>query len=346
MNSVHDDLEKILNEMKQAKKFDEKKILELEKKIQLLEHTVIRPEYVLTRLTSSQLKINTHMKLKKGNYIVSNPLVISENGLLEIEPGTKLLFYKSAGIYCKGILLARGNENNNIIFSAYKDSWKNISLNGCVSSQSIISYCDISRTTGKNVLNHSKEGGGGAIELVQSDATLEHNSIHHCTSYNGTGIYIERSSAQITENKIFDNIARNYGAGIYANNSYPVISKNTIINNSAISGGGIHFEKSNGKIFENSISRNRSGSTGSGGGINLESDSSPEIYSNHISENQGKKGAAISISESYPFIFDNKIWYNKSTDSLTGALHIFKSKLELGPNDFKGNTPQNIYGIK
>jgi hypothetical protein len=107
---------------------------------------------------------------------VNRIVTIEHGGVLEIAPGTKMLFDVNGGIVSCGTLRAIGTPNEPIIFTAFNKEkrWKNITFFGRGSKESILENCEISN------------GGGIQDEFVQIKLLKKYN--YSQASYGG-GIY-------------------------------------------------------------------------------------------------------------------------------------------------------------
>ncbi len=255
-------------------------------------------------------QIDDYVKLAKGTYIVDKEIKISETGTLDIEPGTKFLFKEKAGIRCEGVLKAEGTEEDVIEFSAHKDKWKNIYLEGNISSSSILKYCKISRGSGRSI---SGKNYGGGIFLNNSNPTIQHVIIENCSAANGGGIYLTGSNPELSYNIIKENTAQWKGGGISLNESNPKMYNNDIIeNHSNYNGGGIWLHESVPVMIENTIKGNTS--EWSGGGMYI-SRSNPIMNDNTVRGNTSTFDGGVHLVDSNPNLANNTIIKNKQTST-------------------------------
>ncbi|MBU0471895.1 MAG: hypothetical protein KKF89_05170 [Nanoarchaeota archaeon] len=231
--------------------------------------------------------IDQYILLKKGKYEIDFPLIINSGGTLEIEPGTELdlnpLFaHSTGGIICYGTLKAIGTEKEKIIFTSHSSPWRNITVAGENSNDSILKNCIIEKGLGQYHLYSllKKEylytdtmmfwdfptfSGintyGGGIFITKSNCTIQECLIQNNIAGSGGGILLFNSDALIKENIIVNNKAYGYGGGICAYKSSNNFRLNKITNNHAdIRGGGLYSKAQTNELeFMNEIKKNTHG---------------------------------------------------------------------------------------
>jgi hypothetical protein len=201
-------------------------------------------------------------------YLITQSIDVYPDVTLTIEPGVEVKFCLGCDLEIYGELIAIGNENEIIIFTAvqiepYCDLWGSIIFNeGAISSTwddggnyisgSIIKYCEISyghglKNYGNNLFisnNILKENRiDNAILYNQGNSIIANNFIHNNTAYesdwwsSGGAIY-NLGDTEIVGNTIDSNDAsymkQSNGGGIY-NNGKSIINNNIITNNKSIS---------------------------------------------------------------------------------------------------------------
>ena len=167
--------------------------------------------------------------------------------------------------------------------------------------------------------NEAIVAGGGISCVKGSNAVIKYNAFfNNSTGYKeeqgGGGIYCNRSSPWIEENKFYNNNAF-VGAGIHCRrNSSPTIINNEFYNNEVYNScAAICCNLGSNPLIKNNLIRNNHGSFG-GGGIGCYKDSSPIIENNEIIYNTAELfGGGIDIwQNSSPVIQNNIIKYNSS----------------------------------
>ena len=156
---------------------------------------------------------------------------------------------------------------------------------------------------------------GGGVYIYESSPTVRSCIIDNCVAGKGAGVYMDYTSARITDCTISNNElhASPYrGAGIFAGksrNGVPPIILNCNIhsNTNASYGGGIQLEDSFVKIINNNIHDNYSDHHS--GGINVYG-GGPEILCNSIVANDGGSGGGIRIGGGEATIIGNLIAEN------------------------------------
>lgn len=210
-----------------------------------------------TYVTKDLLSENKWFR-KSSPYIVMKNITIPEGSSLLIEPGTKVLFNEKISINVRGILYARGNEMDKIVFAANSDKkWRGITFESPGSEDSIIEWCDLMGATQAITLNSSSP------------------DIDYCTiSSNDFGIKVfNNSSPHIEKCNITDNLK----TGVYiTQGASPFITGCNISNNAQ---NGISIETSSPKITGCKISKNKAS------GIRI-TFSTPNITNNNIVDNK------------------------------------------------------------
>ena len=211
--------------------------------------------------------------LDNSPYILTGDVELS--GDLLIEPGVAVY---SDGAYSIKVdhynLIANGNEYNRIIFSAINPDtgWEGIRF--YYSSNSSLSYCDISyiKNTAPDNYFSNPWGvtyyGAGSVFCAFSSVSFDHCKISNNNSIAGGGIYsINNSNLTIINSEFYNNVATEQGGAIaFINNSNledvhstPMIKKTLFYNNTAgvYNGGAIYAENNVSLILvNNTISKN------------------------------------------------------------------------------------------
>jgi len=160
-------------------------------------------------------------------------------------------------------------------------------------------------------------GYGGGIYSDSSSPVISGNEIYENTAESGGGIYSSNSTSIITDNIVSGNLAGwftgiyvlGFGGGIICAGSQAEITANRIIENvSYIHGGGISIINSDGRINANVLVGNNGGYIG--GSLYL-LNSDIDIINNTLSENYG--GGIYCADNSNPAITNNILWANCDT---------------------------------
>ncbi|MCK4358759.1 MAG: T9SS type A sorting domain-containing protein [Candidatus Cloacimonetes bacterium] len=192
-------------------------------------------------------------------YIIDGEIQIQIGDTLIIELGVEVLFSGHFKFNVYGRLLAEGNADSIITFTAQDTltGWHglrffNTNANGQDSSQ--LSYCifEYSKATGT-------ASSGGAIYLENSDENFEDVTIckNEALGYGG-GIYMINSNPNLTGVSIYNNTATYDGGGIFCYSSIPSLIRITLNHNSTEwHGGGIAcFDNSDLNLVNVTISKN------------------------------------------------------------------------------------------
>ena len=262
-------------------------------------------------------------------YIVTGTIQVLKGVTLEIEPGVTVKFNEGLSLNVGGILIAKGNLGNNIIFTSNREmpqpgDWGSIKF--VDSSIDAVFDKNGNYISGSIIENSIIESGGNNPNTIVSDGvivckssspfingnTIQHNAALVGGSSNGGGIHcMAGSNPVINNNVIKDNRFSNSGGGIRCEQSSPTITNNRILDNEEPNlGGGIYLWGGSPKIIGNQIVGN---SGRSGGGIYCEPSTEPYISKNIISLNTVIKhgGGIFLVSSASAVVKFNNIFDNK-----------------------------------
>ena len=221
-----------------------------------------------------------------------------------------------------------------------------------------ITFNTITNNTATFVADNNSRGFGGGIFVTGNDIsplisgnTIDNNTATSSGNGNscgyGGGIYLNQSPATIQNNNIRNNVVNStgtgtgcgIGGGVYLYQTISnLITGNTISGNTATYlGGGLHFNRSNPTLTNNTIDANivtaYMDSYGYGGGISIYRPStagSPILSNNIITNNQANEGTFASAgygggiyiySNVSPSFTSNTI-ANNSSSQRGGAIYI------------------------
>ncbi len=139
--------------------------------------------------------------------------------------------------------------------------------------------------------NTANEAGGG-IFLVYSNAQVKDNLISANTAKNGSGVELGLSQVRLTGNTITHNMASERGGGVHLQQSNATIQSNRVITNMANEGGGFYLTESSATLSDNTIEANNA--LAGGGGVYLYT-SNALLNKNVIQANiaEGSGGGAL-----------------------------------------------------
>lgn len=237
---------------------------------------------------------NNNLKIKKGEYLVSQNIVVPRNIKTIIEKGTKIKLKGNISILFKGSLLAKGSEDEKIKISNYD-------INNSFGTFAVLG---LNKNT-NNVLIENFEIRGGSEAVIDGVLFLGQLSIHNSNvtiskskimqSKSNDGAYIRNSNVNITntifkDNK-FDQIDLDFCDGILEKNIFSAQKESK-----EITGDGIDLSGSNVIISENSISNLQDKAISAG-------EKSIAIIKNNFFKNNN---IAVAIKdESKTYIFNN-----------------------------------------
>ncbi|MBN1502300.1 right-handed parallel beta-helix repeat-containing protein [Candidatus Woesearchaeota archaeon] len=293
--------------------------------------------------------VDSYVTILPGNYDIPFDITVHPGGRLEILPGTTLRFGPEGGIISYGTLIARGDKSDKIRFTG--EGWRNITLAGEGSNQSVLEHCIIEggtgrsqRSTGRSQRSLAYFKAGGGLGIFDSSSEVLNCDIRHNSARKGGGVYVSGGNPRLSNNKIHRNIAISLesrlgeGGGIYLQSSDAVIAGNTIDHNQARLGGGICIRRGKPTLTENMIQHNSA--SRSGGGIFIEY-SNAILSTNTFEYNEGKSGAAIHL-DGPATLEDNVISYNRSERNVVygpvSAVFVQHSGCHFSGNTISGNT--------
>src|SRR4030042_268311 len=298
---------------------------------------------------------------------VTGDIIINDNVVLNISPGTRIEFQGYYGIQVIGVLHACGSEFAPITFTvndttglhdrslekAAEGSWKGIifdnsqyAANGIMNDNdsSVLRHCII-----QYVKYYPTEWFhliGGAVRIRYfSNLEISKCTIKYNISENGGGLSIDmHSNPFITGNLFYRNIATEKGGGMVISDfSLPMIINNYIFNNAIIDddiltprgGGGIAIQASNPVILNNVICNNTAAF-----GAGLTVGSSKPIFSNNTICNNlcAYDGSALCEWDSEFDIYNSVFWGNVSEDDffakkpivISDPLNFYHNNIEGG----------------
>jgi hypothetical protein len=211
---------------------------------------------------------------EKSPYVITANTLVEQGATLTIEPGTEIRFDENIYLQVRGKLLADGNENDMIRFTANSPApryhlWGSIQFKENADDGSILNFCIIEYGYGSSKYHASVfvEGGlntvtnnffhdnYGGIHLsnwntVADSFEIRSNSIINNTGFGGTGdsgngIILNGEGKDLNIIITDNQLKRNFRSGIFiedADSSSIVIKDNNIIENKEY---GITIESSN-----------------------------------------------------------------------------------------------------
>ncbi len=162
---------------------------------------------------------------------------------------------------------------------------------------------------------------GAAFRAQVGSPTIANNRIvNSVATIFGSGVYLESSSAVVTNNYFAFNGLDTTAAGgaLFASNSTPRIENNTFSGNRARDGGAMGVAQSSGFIERNHFIANRAARDG---GAVILVNASPRTLHNRFSGNAtGSRGGALAISGggSSPLVFNNVMIRNAASTATNG----------------------------
>ena len=275
---------------------------------------------------------NNNLTIKKGEYLISQNIVVPRNINTIIEKGTKIKLKKNKSILFKGNLFAKGSEEEKIKISNYD-------INNSFGTFAVLGQ---NKNT-DNVIIENFEISGGSEALIDGVLFLGQLSIHNSNvkitkskimqSKSDDGANIRNSFVNITntifkDNK-FDQIDLDFSHGILERNIFLANKENK-----ENSGDGIDLSGSNMIISENSISNLQDKAISVG-------EKSKAIIKNNLFKNNNIVMAIKDESQTY--VFNNRYEGNLQRFSMYVKKFFFDiPQLYLNRIDYSENYPDNL----
>jgi len=295
--------------------------------------------------------VSGHWTLSNSPYLVLGDLVVPQDSTLEIDAGVFIQFQAHYSLKVLGRVLAMGNVNSHIIFTAPTD-WGGIRFENTTSSQdsSLFISCDVQA----GYSHGGNAGNGGAFYI----SNFHKVRIENCALSNnhaelrGGAVYCFASSIVMKGDTLTDNHAdTQYGGGVAIYYSVPLISNCVFIQNPGsiyLSGSpalvqgntvsnntincSIYCDNSDAAIIENLVTNSNDKSIYS-------TASSPTIIGNVIAGGYSSNyGGGICCQGGNPVILNNTIVNNRS-DIYGGGLSVqYSCSCIVKNNIFWNNT--------
>ncbi|MBT6326230.1 MAG: hypothetical protein HOJ35_09690 [Bdellovibrionales bacterium] len=133
------------------------------------------------------------LKIKKGEWVVSNPLVIPQNVTLIIPEGTTLKFSSDSALIAKGAVMIQGTKDLPVVLTRLekKGYWQGIVVLNSLKT-STWSHSKISYTSGINQNGWELTGG---VTFYESD--IEMNNIYFLENHTEDALNIVRSNFKL-----------------------------------------------------------------------------------------------------------------------------------------------------
>ncbi|MBW2081128.1 MAG: right-handed parallel beta-helix repeat-containing protein [Deltaproteobacteria bacterium] len=175
-----------------------------------------------------------------------------------------------------------------------------------------------------NMASSFPSGKGGGIYLEDSDLDINNSSLtdNRADDFGG-GLYGDGDSAVSMNNTtVAENWVNNSGGGVYLYASAPVITNSMFEGNvAALEGGGLYLNRTSGSISDSLFIRNRTNSSGAGGGIVLLMASTSITKANITENTAGIAGGGMFIyNSSSSLISDSLISLNTAGSDGAGVL--------------------------
>jgi parallel beta-helix repeat protein len=168
------------------------------------------------------------------------------------------------------------------------------------------------------------EDAGGGVYIEQSSATLSNNTIFENRAYSGGGLYLWNSDATLSSNVISDNLS--YGSG-------PLPA----------GGGGLYLLEGGVKLEGNALTANRA--LDSGGAIKLFNSDATTLTGNTFVANVANLGGGLYLHSSDAFVEGNAIISNSATSSGGGLYISSGSTAPIARNTIISNSASSGGGL-
>jgi hypothetical protein len=206
---------------------------------------------------SGTIETDTVWHAGASPYILEADVLVKDNALLKIEPGTEIKS-SGGGLIIEGRIDAEGDNDHIIRFDAANGKlWPGITFSGVKDRQNKIAYIRIARAktaihcqASSPVIEKSEFTQNQ--EAIRVSGAFSKPIIHRNILYKNKGAAIlvaDGASPKISENSIYEN----EGAGVSALSSAPEILSNTIARNRA---NGIDIKGGTAVIRQNNLADN------------------------------------------------------------------------------------------
>ena len=240
----------------------------------------------------------------RGIYIANGNIILNDNTISHNATSIRNIYIVN------GIITFNGNEMVNTGITSSTDG----QISGKLSNNTL-NYINLTNANKIEISNNTIAGNSSrGITISNSIADIIGNTI----SNNNGGISVTNNSVvKINGNTIKNNNSDDsHGSGIYLEKSTADVYNNTISGNSITSaGGGIYVKDMIANIYNNIISNNKhaASKTGDGGGICLYNSNSI-IVNNTIVYNDAENGGGVYCSYgSSPVLINNILYGNTSS---------------------------------
>lgn len=280
------------------------------------------PISISTLATSVTVSGNVSGIWNTDTVFVAGDLVIPQNEILNILPGTIVEFKAYFSMEVQGQLLAKGSPGDTIVFtvrdtanfsdqSSGRGGWSGIRIGEIANKgdSSIFSFCSF--RFGKAV-DDSANCYGGAIQVKDFSKVCISECLfyHNYSFYSGGAIYLWNSNISVERCVFKNNYSGNtgsvygYGGGLCAMFSSPDVNENVFFANTSTGvGGGVSFDGCN-PVFNNNIFKNNRSALGGAFGV-LRSSPALAMANNLVINNEAQFfGGGICCIRSFP-VFSN-----------------------------------------
>ncbi len=297
-------------------------------------------------LTSPQYRGNSKKKiLKRGEYVLSEPIRINRGETLIINGGTKIIGNNKEFeiVINGGQINIKGSVNNPVTFSA-KRTWEGILVKNSLNNE--ISNCKILN------VEETDANEGGALTLTNSSIKCNNLTIENAyTTDNGGSIRAENSTLTLNYSRLDNGRAERNGGNIYLLNSSCDIINSTIFNGQAKEGGNIFENNTRGRSFNEAkkfalfIKKskiNNGSATMNGGGISIYN-ALIETHNTTGRNNSAQYGGFLYSNNGYENFLNSS--FEENNASITGGGACFLNYQEIDKEiykAFKNNSPNNV----
>jgi hypothetical protein len=179
--------------------------------------------------------------LGPGEFIVTDDCIIPADSVLNIVPGTTLLFSGYYTLHVYGQLNAEGTETDSIIFTRQfpTEDCKHggIRIQPGSSLDNTLHYCRIDYADNPTF----PDCWGGGIFCYDSAVDISDCSILNCAAFFGGGIYAINSTISVSNCVLSGCSAIAEGGALFVSFSSASVSECLVTNNTADHVGGLYF---------------------------------------------------------------------------------------------------------
>ena len=277
--------------------------------------------------------ITTNTTWSADTVKVIDDVILAEDVVLSIDPGTYIEFQGHYQLKVSGIIQAVGTADEKIIFTIHDTTgfydldttaggWNGIRFNETPFSSidTKFRHCifEYGKATDGDEGTEVEEDYGGAIYIhdTYEEVTLDSCIIRYCKArWNGGAMYLGGAYNTLIQHCIIAYNSSYNGGAIYTTQTYDLKILNCyVFNNTAEYGGAFRLSTSDGLFVNNVVSNNESQYWG--GALYALQGWNIRLFNNTVVNNKGRRGGGFySFGNLYPHHLVNNIFWGNIAES-------------------------------